>query len=217
MCPSDQDITSLLDRWCRGDTGAFEQMYEAMEPYLKDIVRRHVLGVRSVDLTQPTAVLQEVLVRLCSRVDRARSEGKPGNPGDRGLWEHRTQFVSHVVMTARSVRLDALRRHFTEKHGNGSTHLSIQEGDVADRAGLRLVIAHVALDELKAQHPELHKAFVLKKDLDFTWEAIAKALQVSVWTARQYVAKAEQVLRATIAATQPETAYRFIRNLGRQE
>jgi DNA-directed RNA polymerase specialized sigma24 family protein len=217
MGPKGEDITSLLDRWCRGDNRAFEQMYGAMEPYLKDIVRRHVLGVRGVDLTQPTAVLQEVLLRLCGRVQRARNEVKPGNDCDRGLWEHRTQFVSHVVMTARSVRLDALRRHFTQKHGKGRTHVSIHEGDVADRAGLRLVIAHIALDELKAQHPELHKAFVLKKDLDFTWETIAEALRVSVWTARQYVAKAEQALRATMAATQPETAYRLIRDLDQQE
>ena len=217
MSPESQEITSLLDRWCRGDNGAFEQIYAAMEPYLKDIVRRHVLGVGSVDLTQPTAVLQEVLLRLCSRVQRARNEAKPGNADGRGLWEHRAQFVSHVVMTARSVRLDALRRHFTEKHGNGAIHVSIQQGDVADRAGLRLVIAHIALDELKAQHPELHQAFVLKKHLDFTWETIAEALQVSIWTARQYVAKAEQVLRATMAATQPETAFRFIRDLDQQE
>jgi hypothetical protein len=60
-------------------------------------------------------------------------------------------------------------------------------------------------------------AFVLKKDLDFTWEAIAEALQVKIWTARQYVAKANEVLRATMAATQPETAFRFIRDLDQQE
>jgi DNA-directed RNA polymerase specialized sigma24 family protein len=217
MSPNGEDITSLLDRWCGGDNEAFEQMYKAMEPYLKDIVRRHVLGVGSVDLTQPTAVLQEVLLRLCSRVQRARNEAKPGNDGDPGLWEHRTQFVSHVVMIARSVRLDALRRHFREKHGNGTTHVPIQEGDVADRAGLRLLIAQIALDELEAQHPEVHTAFVLKKDLDFTWETIAETLQISVWTARQYVAKAEQVLRAIMAGTQPETTYRFIRDLDQQE
>jgi DNA-directed RNA polymerase specialized sigma24 family protein len=217
MGSNGEDITRLLDRWCRGDNGAFEQMYKAMEPYLKDIVRRHVLGVRSVDLTQPTAVLQEVLLRLCSRVHRARNEAKPGNDGDRGLWEHRTQFVIHVVMTARSVRLDALRKHFTEKHGKGTPHVSIQEGDVADHAGLRLIIAHIALDELKAQHPELHRAFVLRKDLGFTWETIAEALQVKLSKARKYVERAEEVLRATMAATQPETAYRWIRDLDQQE
>jgi DNA-directed RNA polymerase specialized sigma24 family protein len=96
-------------------------------------------------------------------------------------------------------------------------HLSIHEGDVADRAGLRLVIGHIALDELNAQHPELHKAFVLKKELDFSWEEIAETLQVSVWKAREYVTDAEELLRATVAATQPETAYRFIRDLDQQE
>ena len=75
----------------------------------------------------------------------------------------------------------------------------------------------VALDELKAQHPELHKAFVLKKHLDFTWESIAETLQITVWTARQYVAKAEELLRATVAATQPEAAFQFIRDLDHQE
>jgi DNA-directed RNA polymerase specialized sigma24 family protein len=217
MGPKREDITGLLNRWLRGDNRAFEQMYEAMEPYLKDIVRRHVLGVRSVDLTQPTAVLQEVLLRLCHRVEQARNEAKPETDGDRRLWEHRNHFISHVVMTARSIRLDALRKHFTEKHGAGTTHFSIQEGDVADRAGLRLVIGHIALDELSAQRPELHKAFVLKKEFGFTWDEVAETLQVTVSRAREYVTKAEEALRATVAATQPETAFRFIRNLDQQE
>ena len=88
---------------------------------------------------------------------------------------------------------------------------------MADRAGLRLVIAQIALDELNVQHPELHKAFALKKELGFTWEEVAETLQVSVSRAREYVAKAEETLRATMAATQPETAYRFIREFDQQE
>src|SRR5436305_9238683 len=115
------------------------------------------------------------------------SPAKPEEGAHGSLWKHRTQFVSHVVMTARSVRLDALRNNFTQKQENGTMHLSTQQGNIAGNAGLRLVIANIALDELKAQHPEQHEAFVLRKDLGFTWEAIAKALQVSVWAARQNV------------------------------
>ena len=181
---------------------------------MKAIVRQHVLGVRNADLTRPTAVLNQVLLRLSARVQEAQAEAKSPNAG---LWANRQKFLRHIVITARSVRLDALRSHFTEKRGKGTAHVSIHEGDVADRAGLRLIIAQIALDELETQQPELHRAFVLRKDFNFTYEAIADALDISVWQAREYIAAARKALGETMAATQPESAYRFIRELREDE
>jgi len=211
-----QEITHLLDQWCNGTDAAFDELYRQLEPVLKAIVRTHVLRSDGADLAQPTALLDQVLLRLTQRVRKAQAQAKSLEESKR-LWESRQHFLSHIVLTARSVRFDALRRKMSQKEGAGAPHVSLSDGDVADRAGLRLAMAHMALDELGRTRPELAQAFVLRSDFGFTYERIADAMDVGVERASGLVEEARRNLREMVATIQPETAYRFLKDDGAEK
>jgi DNA-directed RNA polymerase specialized sigma24 family protein len=220
MCEEGHEITQWLNEWCQGENSAFEKMYKVLEPQLKTIVRHHLLqGAVGGDLTQSTAMLNQVLLHLMARIQTAQSQNAKDAPadGERGLWTNRDHFLSHIALTARSVRRDALKRHFAAKRGSGVPHVSVHQGNVADRAGMRLTYSQVALDELLVKEPHLHLAFMLRRDFGFSYETIGEVMGCGEEKVRTNVESAQKKLKDIIAVTKPETAYRYIRDLDEEQ
>ena len=107
------EITRLLDRWNGGDREALPELMPLIVPDLRQIARKY-MAQESVNHTlQPTALVNEVYLRLVGR--RTVS------------WRNRAQFFAFVAGMMRRVLVDHARKQKTSKRGSGSIRISFDE------------------------------------------------------------------------------------------
>ena len=116
--PTSQDITGLLKRWSAGDSAALDALLPLVYGDLRRLARREMHGHRGHDTLQPTALVNDVLLKLIARehpqaiestahlynmaakmmrqrlVDRARSASAERNGGE---WQ-RDEFTQALAL-----------------------------------------------------------------------------------------------------------------------
>jgi len=101
------DTTLLVRRWSEGEGGALEQLLPMVYADLRAIARREMHGHRGHDTLQPTALVNDVLLKL---IDRDRPQA--------------LQSRAHLFHTAarmmRQMLVDRARSAASEKHGGGA-------------------------------------------------------------------------------------------------
>ncbi len=157
-------ITQLLSRWQGGEADALNDLLPLVYAELSRIARREFHGQPSGHTLQPTALINEALLRL---VDSNIS------------WRDRCHFLAVMTTTIRWVLVDHARARQREKRGGEAIRVTLAE-DVAAAVAqvdvLDLDMAMTALkahDERKARIVELHYFGGLKYD------EMAEALGVS--------------------------------------
>ncbi|HWF46282.1 MAG TPA: ECF-type sigma factor, partial [Bryobacteraceae bacterium] len=58
------EVTHLLKAWCQGDASALEQLAPIVEAELRRIARQHLNREEPGHTLQPTALINEVYLRL---------------------------------------------------------------------------------------------------------------------------------------------------------
>jgi RNA polymerase sigma factor (TIGR02999 family) len=97
------EITSLLKAWSGGDQRALERLAGYVYPELRLIARRYMKSEREGHTLQPTALLNEVYLRL---VDITNVE-----------FDERAQFFAMAAQMMRRILVDAARAHNARKRG----------------------------------------------------------------------------------------------------
>ncbi len=110
--PSEHEITLLLEAWSAGDTAAFEQLVPLVMADLRRIAKAYLSRERPGHTLQPTALINEVYLRVAGR---------------KVHWESRTQFLAGVAEIMRRILVDHARRRNSLKKGSGVTNLSFDE------------------------------------------------------------------------------------------
>lgn len=105
MPRTSSEVTRLLDAWSAGDAGALDDLMPLVLDDLRDLARRHLRGESPVHTLQPTALVNEVYLRL---VDRRKV-----------YWENRAQFFGFLATLMRRILVDHARRHRSAKRGGG--------------------------------------------------------------------------------------------------
>ena len=114
---SPSSITHLLKAWGEGSDGAFEKLVPLVDAELRRLARRYMSGERAGHTLQPTALINEVYLRLIDW----------GNIS----WQDRAHFFGLSARLMRRTLVDHARRHRSSKRGGNAITVAFDEGTVA--------------------------------------------------------------------------------------
>ena len=163
---TDTGITDLLHAWRQGDARAFEAVLPLVYDELRRIARRQLGRERAGHTLEPTALVNEVYLRL---VDVQQVE-----------WRDRLHFFAIASRIMRRVLVDAARARQAGKRGGGAPFVPLEEGDVraAERAA-HLLALDDALEALAAVDARKGRVVELRVFAGLSLDETATALDVS--------------------------------------
>ena len=164
-------ITLLLRRWREGDRVAFDQLIPVVQGELRRLARVHMRGERQGCTLQPTALVNEVYIRLADL--QAMN------------WQDRAHFFAMASRLMRRVLVEAARARDACKRGRGLVRVSLDEAQVPDSRRDELADVQ-ALDEALARLETADRRKARVVELRFfgglTVEETAAVLDVSAET-----------------------------------
>ena len=179
LCPFEMDqrassgnheLTALLRSWSDGDERAFDQLLPIVYDELHRMALRHLSGERSHVSLQPTALVNEVCLRLLG--------------WDQVRWQNRGHFFGVSAQMMRRVLVDIARRRSAERRGGANAiRVSLDDIDVPARERDADVVAvDNALRTLAEHDPRRARVVELKFFGGLSMEEIAQTLDVSLRT-----------------------------------
>ena len=186
------EITEVLDAWSSGDPRALDRLMPLVFDEVRELARRHLRRESPAHTLQPTALVNEVYVRLTGL--------------HRTHWENRRQFFGELAKMMRRLLVDHARRHLTARRGAGAPKLSLDEALLPAVARSHdLVALDDALAVLAELHPRQHQVVELKFFMGLTREEIAEVLDVAVSTVIRDWANARVWLLRELSTGEPGT------------
>lgn len=145
---SRHDVTALLLAWNRGDDAALDDLIPLVAGELRKLAHHYLGRERSDHTLQPTALVNEVYLRL---VDRKQVS-----------WRDRAHFFAFAATTIRRILVESARKKKSAKRGAGARPLTLTEAEGLtgrDRVDVidldRALTALAALDQRQARLVEL--------------------------------------------------------------
>ena len=166
------DITRLLEAWSQGDDEAFEQLMLLVFDDLRQIANRQFEREPLGHTLQPTAVVNEVYMRLV---------------GQRQLhWDNRKQFFAFAATLVRRVLVDHARKRQTAKRGGDQPKISFDEaiGLPVEKAP-ELIALDDALATLEVVDPRAARFLELHVFTGLSLQEIAEVEGVSLTTVKR--------------------------------
>jgi RNA polymerase sigma factor (TIGR02999 family) len=164
------DVTALLRVWSDGDDGAFERLIPLVYDELHRMALRYLAGERSDVTLQPTALVNEVCLRLLG--------------WDQARWQNRGHFFGVSAQMMRRVLVDIARRRRAERRGGPEAIRVPLDGiDLpASEAHADLVAIDQALDRLAGEYPRHARVVELRFFGGLSVEEAAQTLGISART-----------------------------------
>jgi RNA polymerase sigma factor (TIGR02999 family) len=170
--PARAEITVLLKAWSSGDSGALDRLAEHVYPELRLMARRYMMNERPGNTLQPTALVNEVYLRL---VDITKVE-----------WQQRAQFFAMAAQMMRRILVSAARARGSQKRGGGTPNVNIEETAVLSAGPDRSILAmDEALTAFSQLAPRQAKVVELRYFGGLTEEEIVAAVDISPRTVRR--------------------------------
>ncbi|MBL8309254.1 MAG: sigma-70 family RNA polymerase sigma factor [Burkholderiales bacterium] len=126
----------------RGDRAALDRIYPLVYEELRRVARSHLSRERPGHTLQPTALVNEVYLRLCAQHDAD--------------WSSRAYVFGLAATMMRRILVNHARDSAAKKRGAGVTMLTLSDAD-----GLAIVDAHDSVDVLA-----IHEALDALAQLD---------------------------------------------------
>jgi RNA polymerase sigma factor (TIGR02999 family) len=176
MSAEDQagEVTRLLQLWQKGDADAFNRLI----PLIYDDLHRISLGLmrreRSDHTLQPTALLNELYMRLLNQ--------------RKVNWGDRAHFFTFTARLMRNILIDHARARVAQRRGGGSERVELSVSpDLAwiGTSGEDLLDLNRALDRLEQFDPRKARLVELRYFLSFTTEEACEVLDISHATAER--------------------------------
>ena len=180
--PSSGDVTALLGEWSRGNRGALNQLLPLVFAELRRIAARQFRRERGDHTLQPTALVNEVYLRL---VDQRHVD-----------WRNRAHFFGVAARVMRRILVDHARRHAADKRGDGLRLVPLDEAtEPAAPNEVSILALDLALDRLETIDATLAKIVELRVFGGLTIEESAHVLNVSPSTAKRDLRAAKAWLK----------------------
>jgi RNA polymerase sigma factor (TIGR02999 family) len=170
---SNHEITRLLAAWRSGDPAALDELTRLVHEELHRLAKRYMAGERPGHLLQPTALVNELWVRLL---------------GGRSVeWRNRAHFFGLAAGMMRRILVDFARAQRRKKRGGKAVQVPLSEAvEAAPSArGADLVALDEALQALEQLSPRQARVVELRFFGGLSLEETAEALEVSVGTVRR--------------------------------
>ena len=166
------NITGLLVAWGHGDQDALDALAPLVQQELHRVAARQMAGERPGHILQPTALVNEVYLRLVNRHDVE--------------WQDRAHFFAVAARIMRRILVDLARNRGRAKRGGDALQVSLAEvPDVAVPTTQNLVALDDALKTLESLDPRQSQVVELRFFGGLSLEEAAEALRVSVGTVRR--------------------------------
>ena len=171
------DVTRILEAVEQGDARAAEELLPLVYEELRRLATQKMALEAPGHTLQPTALVHEAWMRLV------------GN--EHPKFAGRAHFFAAAAEAMRRILIDRARRKRAQRHGGGKIKADIQEIDLASpEADEQLLAVNEALDKLATQDPVEAELVKLRYFVGLTVEEVAKLLDISPRTARNYWAHA---------------------------
>ena len=159
-------VTELLLAWGDGDQSALNQLIPLVHAELRQIAARYMARERLGHTLQPTALVNEVYLRLVD-VDRVR-------------WQNRAHFLAVAARLMRRILVDFARSRRYQKRGGGGERVAFDEALVIDVGrGHDILALDDALDGLARVDERQSQIVVMRFFAGLTVEEIAGVLGIS--------------------------------------
>jgi RNA polymerase sigma factor (TIGR02999 family) len=168
---NDVSVTALLRAWAAGDGDALDRLAPLVESELRQVARAYMARERAGHTLQPTALVNEVFLRLIESHDVN--------------CQHRAHFFGIAARLMRRVLVDHARWHGYQKRGGGAHRVTLDEGLAAVAAPVDVLDLDAALTKLAAIDARRSKVIELRYFAGLTVEETAIALEVSTDTVKR--------------------------------
>jgi len=166
------NITGLLVAWGRGDQRALDALAPLVQQELRRVAARQMAGERRGHILQPTALVNEVYLRLVDWHDVK--------------WQNRAHFFGVAARIMRRILVDVARARGRAKRGGDALQVSLADvPDVAVPPTQDLVALDDALRTLESLDHRQGQVVELRFFGGLSLEEAAAALKVSVGTVRR--------------------------------
>lgn len=180
------ELTQLLRDWSAGNSAARDELVGIVYGPLRDIAQRHLQRERDGHTLQPTALVNELYLRL---VDQRQVE-----------WNDRMHFFAVAAQVMRRILVDHARRRNSDKRGGGITPLTLGAAlDVASGDNIDVVALDTALEQLASIFPQQARIVELRFYGGLTIEETAVAMNVSPATVSREWTMARAWLRRAMS------------------
>jgi RNA polymerase sigma factor (TIGR02999 family) len=164
-----QRVTELLLAWGEGDHAALEELIPLVHAELRGIARGYMAGERRGHTLQPTALVNEVYLRLVD-LERIR-------------WQNRAHFMAVASRLMRRVLIDFARSRGYQKRGGDVQRVVFDESLVVDVGrGHDLLALDEALDALARVDSRKSQIVVMRFFGGLSVEEVATVLNLSAAT-----------------------------------
>ena len=169
---ADRTVTSLLRAWSDGDANALDGLVPVVEAELRRLARIYMSRERKDHTLQPTAVVNEVFIRLID-VTGIR-------------WNDRAHFFGICARLMRRVLVDHARSRGYQKRGGGAQRVTLDERALAaPPMDVDLLALDVALEQLAAVDERKCRIIEMRFFGGLSVEETATALHVSTDTVKR--------------------------------
>lgn len=165
------DITLLLKEVRRGDADASSRLIEAVYGEFRRMAEIRMRGLRPGHTLQPTALVNEVYLRLIGNQDQLEDRG---------------HFFGAAAKAMERVLVDHARARNALKRGAGFARVTLSEvhGQALD-SDLDVLDVHEAVDVMEREGPELASLVRYRYFIGLTLEEIAEIDGVSLATVKR--------------------------------
>jgi RNA polymerase sigma-70 factor (ECF subfamily) len=172
MTETKGEVTRLLLAWSEGDAAALNRLMPLVLEELRRMAKRYLDGEDPRHTLQPTALVNEVYLRL---VDRRKVQ-----------WRNQAHFFGFSAQLMRRILVDHARSRQTDKRGSGSRPLSIEVLlDLPEQRDLEVLLVDEALTALAREDERQARVVEMRFFAGLNNEEIAEALGISVTTVKR--------------------------------
>jgi RNA polymerase sigma factor (TIGR02999 family) len=173
MTEADGEVTRMLDRWREGDPDVLESLIPLVYGQLHRIARGYMRRERDDHTLQPTALVNEVYMRLLNQ--------------RKITWNDRGHFFTFAARMMRNILKDHARAHLADRRGGpGAIRLPLSE-ELAwvGTSSVEILDLNRALDRLEQLDTRKAHLVELRFFLALTMEEVAEVLSISLATAER--------------------------------
>lgn len=165
-----REITLLLKQWSSGDQQALNRLFTLVYPELRAIAARYMARERPGHTLQPTALVNEVYLRLVRQPDKE--------------WHDRAHFFAVAAHIVRGVLVDYARARRALKRSSDRMEVTMPE-PARMPSGVDLLDLDTALEALQKIDIEQSRIVELRFFGGLSMEEVAQALGTSTSTAKR--------------------------------
>jgi len=185
MAADQGEVTLLLCRLRAGEAEVLPRLFEIVYPELHRIAGQHMRRERKDHTLQPTALLNEVYLKIV---------------GSSIEWQNRAHFLGVAARVMRHILIDHAKARKAIKRGgsNGPVPLDAVRAGTPERDA-ELLALEEALTTLEQENPTMARIVELRFFGGLSFDEIAEVLSVSSRTAKRYWATARTRLYKDMA------------------